>query len=207
MVSLPRWKMGASCRFRSTLERVARVFRKRLALGSCLLLAAVAPQPGAALSRNVIFFIGDGMGFEQVKAARYYNDGPLTFEDLPHQGQVTTHSADSSITDSGAAATAMATGTKVDNRVISVADPGDGSELETVLEICRDLDMSTGLVTTTQMTHATPAAFGAHEPSRDNRDAIADDYLSQTRPNLLLGGGTHMSESAAMAAGYTVVTD
>ena len=85
---------------------------------------------------NVIFCIGDGMGCEKVKAASMYahgKTGTLSFEAFPYQGEVTTHSADSPITDSAAAATAMATGSKVNNGVISTALPGDGSELYTLL--------------------------------------------------------------------------
>ena len=83
----------------------------------------------------------------------------------------------------------MATGVKVNSGVISMAYPGDGSELETLLEYFATQGKRTGLVTTTFITHATPATFGAHEPSRNNTTEIAGDYLNQTRPNVLLGGG------------------
>ena len=163
------------------------------------------------LPRNVILFIGDGMGFEQVKAAGLYlhgETGTLSFESFPHAGAARTAAADAKITDSAASGTAMATGVKVNNGVISMAIPGDGRELETALEHWRRLGRSVGLVTTTAMTHATPAAFGAHEPSRANADQIARDYLDQTRPDVLLGGGgIGMSPDAAREAGYTVVTD
>ena len=183
--------------------------------GFLLLFLFSLVLPGIAAAgappKNVIFLIGDGMGFEQVRAAGMYLngvEGTLSFEYLPYQGQVTTYSADSSVTDSAAAATAMATGTKVDNGVISMAIPGDGSELETLLEYFRDQGKSTGLVTTTYITHATPAAFGAHEPSRGNTAQIASDYLNQTRPNVLFGGGANgIDPSSAQNAGYTVVTD
>ena len=92
-----------------------------------LALATSAPLPAAP--KNVILFIGDGMGFEQVKAANYYNGGPLSFEYLPYQGEVTTYSSGGGVTDSAAAATAIATGVKVTNGVISLQTPGDGSEL------------------------------------------------------------------------------
>ena len=160
---------------------------------------------------NVIFCIGDGMGFEKVKAAGMYahgKNGTLSFEAFPYQGEVTTHSADSPTTDSAAAATAMATGSKVNNGVISTALPGDSRELCTLLECFKDQGKSTGLVSTTFITHATPAAFGAHEPKRGNLAEIAEDYLNQTRPNVLLGGGGNgMAEEAAEAAGFTVVTN
>ena len=161
--------------------------------------------------KNIIFMIGDGMGFEQVKAAGMYagdDMGHLFFETFPHQAEVTTHSADNSVTDSAAAATAIATGYKVNNGIISIATPGNGEELETILEYCRNNGKSTGLVSTAYITHATPAAFGAHENNRGNYTRIADDYLNQTKPNILFGGGGNgMSGSAAVTAGYVVVTD
>ncbi|MHC4544218.1 MAG: alkaline phosphatase, partial [Planctomycetota bacterium] len=110
--------------------------------------------------KNVIFFIGDGMGPEQVKAAGMYAwgaAGTLSFESFPYNGELTTYSANASITDSAAASTALATGVKVDNGVISIAKPGDGSELETLLERFKAQGKSTGLVTTVYVTHATPA--------------------------------------------------
>lgn len=89
-----------------------------------------------------------------------------------------------------------------------MAIPGNGAELEMALERLRDQGKSTGLVTTTYLTHATPAAFGAHESSRTNYDEIAGDYLAQTRPDLLFGGGANgLTLEAAQAAGYTVVID
>ncbi len=163
------------------------------------------------LLKNVIFCIGDGMGFEKVKAAGMYahgETGTLSFEEFPYRAEMTTHSADSSMTDSAAAATAMATGFKVNNGVLSTALPGDGRELYTLLEHFRDQGKSTGLVSTTFITHATPAAFGAHNRARGNLDEIAEDYLNRTRPNVLLGGGGNgMSIAAAEAANYAVVTD
>ncbi len=159
----------------------------------------------SAEPKNVIFMIGDGMGFEQVKAGRFYSGEPLSFEGLPYTGEMTTHSADNAVTDSAAGGTALATGVKVNNGVISLALPGDGSELETLLEYYQAVDRSAGLVTTTYMAHATPATFAAHENSRDKYNQIADDYLTQTRPNVLFGGNSYMSGAAA--AGYTVVTD
>ena len=184
-------------------------------LGKMLVLVSAILFYSAPLAwaepQNIIFLIGDGMGFEQVKAAGIYADGEagnLLFETFPYQAEVTTYSASSSVTDSAAAATAMATGFKVDNGVISMGIPGTGSELPTLLEYCKDNGKSTGLVTTAYITHATPAAFGAHENSRNNLSEIAADYLQQSRPNILFGGGGNgMSVSAADTAGYVVITN
>ena len=177
-----------------------------LCAGLCLVLALAAPAAGQP--KNIIFCIGDGMGPEQVEAARLFAGAPMSFENFTFHGSVTTYSVNSSVTDSAAAATALATGVKVNNGVISLAIPGDSSELPTLLEYYQARDRATGLVTTTYMTHATPAGFGAHESSRNNNSQIANDYLTQTRPNVLLGGGANgMSVAAAQSAGYTVVTD
>jgi alkaline phosphatase len=182
---------------------------KRFAAALVVALVAFVAQDALAVqAKNVILFIGDGMGPEHVEAARDYAGAPLSFEAFPFQGLVTTYSANSSIPDSASAGTAIATGVKVNNGVISVALPGDGHELKTLLEYWRDRGKSTGLVSTATMTDATPATFGAHEPSRNNTSNIAGDYLNQTRPDILFGGGgSGMSSSAAQAAGYTVVTD
>ena len=159
-------------------------------------------------SRNIILFIGDGMGFEQVRAAGMFangNAGSLFFESLPIQGAVKTSNASGGTTDSAAAGTAMAPGFKVDNGVISQHIPGDGLDLETILETAKRLGVSTGLVTTTTISHATPATFGAHEPNRGNYPEIILDYLTSSRPNVLFGGAQYIDPTTAMTAGYTVV--
>lgn len=185
--------------------------RKLRVLQVAVLIATIGLcwVPLHAEPTNIIFFIGDGMGFEQVKAANYYAGEALSFENLPYQAQCTTYSANSSVTDSAAAATALATATKVNNGVISMAYPGDGSELETLLEYFEHVyGKSAGLVTTTYLTHATPASFGAHELSRNNLNEIADDYLNQTMPNVLFGGGGNgLSVASTGVAGYDVATD
>jgi alkaline phosphatase len=176
-----------------------------------LFLLFFATETALSQPKNVILFIGDGMGFEQIKAAGIYAngiEGTLSFETFPDKAEIKTYSANSMITDSAAAATAMATGSKVNNGVISMAFPGDGRELKTQMEFFRDNYKSTGLVTTSYMTDATPAAFGAHEPIRLYLSQIASDYLSQTRPDILFGGGANgMTVTLAEQAGYLVVTN
>ncbi len=172
---------------------------------------AFLESPLFAQPKNIILFIGDGMGFEQVKATEYFLGTPMVFASFPNKGQVTTYSANSSVTDSAAAATAIATGTKVNNGVISMRFPGDGSELQTLLEYCKAQGKEVGLVTTTYLTHATPAAFGAHEPSRGNYTNIGDDIVYQTKPHVLLGGGANGLDAYEMSHlsidPYNVVTD
>ncbi len=184
----------------------------RLSLGGMALFLLFSSGVSAATFRtvpkNVIIFIGDGMGFEQVKAGGLFTNGQigsLSFEQFPHQSKMTTRSADNSITDSAASATAMATGHKVNNGVISQQWPGDGSNLSTLLEYYKSKGRRTGLVTTSDITDATPAAFGAHQSTRNNRAEIASDYLQRSRPNVLFGANLYMNEANAKSAGYTVV--
>lgn len=173
-----------------------------------VLILCCSGAVATAAPRNIILCIGDGMGPEQVKAGRFYLGVPLSFEGFAYQAEMTTDNAAGGVTDSAAGGTAIATGVKVNNGVISMAIPGDGSELQTLLEYSRGLGKRTGLVSTRHMTNATPAVFGAHEPSRDNTSNIAGDYFAQTRPNILFGGGGYgITEAAALSAGYTVVTD
>ena len=102
--------------------------------GTLMSPAALNLEIGIATLKNVIVLIGDGMGPEHVKAGHVYAGGDLVFETFPYQGELTTYAAGGGIPDSAAAATAIATGQKVNTSVISVALPGDGSELPTSLE-------------------------------------------------------------------------
>jgi alkaline phosphatase len=100
----------------------------------------VSPDAPDGGPKSVVLFIGDGMGPEQVRAGGMYakgSEGSLSFEAFPYKGSVATGSADSAVTDSAASATAMATGIKVGNGVISTAIPGGGGPLETILEQSR----------------------------------------------------------------------
>jgi len=146
------------------------------------------------------------MGPEQIRAGAYYLGRALVFSSFPTHASIATRSADSAVTDSAAAATAIATGVKVGNGVLSRLIPGSGENLETILEREGRDGKLTGLATTTYVTHATPAAFGAHQATRTAYDGIASDYLNSSRPNILLGGGANgLDDAEATAAGYTVV--
>ncbi|MCE9616119.1 MAG: alkaline phosphatase [Lentisphaerae bacterium] len=149
------------------------------------------------------------MGPAQVQVGQAFLGAPLSFETFPHKSTMTTSSANAPVTDSAAAGTAMAAGRKANNGVISMAIPGSTGEVLTVLEYLQErTHRCAGLVTTAYMTDATPAVFGAHEPVRGNTAQIADDYLSRSRPRILLGGGGQgLSPAAAQAAGYVVVTN
>ncbi|MER3406735.1 MAG: hypothetical protein C4289_17515 [Chloroflexota bacterium] len=125
-----------------------------------------------ARAKNVILLIGDGMGFAQRDAARLLAGGSLVMDTLPVHGRVATGCADpeGNVTDSAAAATAIATGVKTRNGAIGV-DP-DGKPLPTVLELAKAAGKVAGLVTTCTVTDATPAAFAAHVASRADQREI-----------------------------------
>ncbi|MBN1124043.1 MAG: alkaline phosphatase [Sedimentisphaerales bacterium] len=160
---------------------------------SILLIPILCSLVCAAPPKNVIFYIGDGMGFEQVEAAEIYTGSPMFFNvesNFPFTADCTTNSLDG-LTDSAAAGTALATATKVANGVISMAKDENGQDIElfTLLEQAQAQGKSVGLITTVYLTHATPATFGAHDWSRNNTDSIGQDYITQTFPNILFGGG------------------
>jgi len=147
----------------------------------------LAPAPAAP--RNILLFIGDGMGEVQRTAARWVQvgaAGELNMDDLPVGGWSRTASADNAVTDSAAGGTAIATGVKTNNGMIAVAP--DSSSLTTILEFARAHGKAAGLVTTVQIWHATPAAFAAHVVSRTSYSAIAAQMLGEG-VEVLLGGG------------------
>ncbi|MBS8264459.1 alkaline phosphatase [Mesobacillus boroniphilus] len=150
--------------------------------------------------KNVIFLIGDGMGVSYTSAYRYLKDNPETTEaektefDKYLVGNQMTYPEDpeQNVTDSASAATAMSAGIKTYNNAIAVDN--DGSEVKTVLEAAKENGKATGLVATSEITHATPASFGAHDESRKNMNAIADDYYDELvngehKIDVMLGGG------------------
>jgi len=147
------------------------------------------------------------MGEGQIAAARAWLGRPLCFEQFPVSVLLSTESANGEITDSAAAATAMSTGHRVANGVISRAIPGDGTDLETLCEFYRASGRRVGLVTTSYVLDATPAAFASHAAHRSDFASIMNGYLAHNGPDLLLGGGAGTwSTSALSEAGFTLAT-
>ena len=164
-----------------------------------LMLCCALTQPAQA--EGIILLIGDGMGANQVASAGMFAHG---FESMPTTGTVATFPAGGGITDSAAASTAMATGVKVANGVIAERTPGDGSDIPTILEQAKAAGWSTGLVTTSYILDATPAAFASHAGSRYDRAEISQELIAH-KPEILIGGGyAQISASQAAAAGYAV---
>lgn len=144
------------------------------------------------VARNVIYVQGDGMGRAQrdlIRLATVGRHGQLAMDRLPVAGSVHTDPADpeEAVTDSAAAATAMATGHKTYNGAVGV--DAHGRRLTTVLELAKRAGKATGLVTTAQATGASPAAFAAHVPDRDDQSEIARQYVTASRPDVIMGGG------------------
>lgn len=204
--------------------------------------AGTGPAPAATATRprNIIFLMGDGMGYAQVKAYRIFADDPSTpgMEALPfdsiHVGSVATDPTSShcdsdldrpgcefapyEVTDSASSATAYATGRDTVNGKISEGPHGE--RYATVLELAARQGMGTGVVSTSQVTHATPAAFATHAPSRRDYADIADQFFDNQvngapAAQVILGGGTRdlVREDRDVAAelvdqaGYTFIQD
>ncbi|MBL1384515.1 MAG: alkaline phosphatase [Colwellia sp.] len=150
--------------------------------------------------KNVIYMIGDGMGPAYATAYRYFKDDPTTKSveqtvfDTMLTGMARTYPDDHTVvTDSAASATALSSGHKSYNGAIAVDT--DKKPLKTMLEIAKQRGMTTALLATSQINHATPASFAAHNESRNNYDEIANDYIDnkiagKLPVDLMLGGGT-----------------
>ncbi|WGL15717.1 alkaline phosphatase [Microbulbifer bruguierae] len=173
---------------------------KKLSLLLLLCLAAQGSHAQAQVQpRNIIFMIGDGMGPAYTSGYRYFVDNPeteavdLTVFDRLLVGTASTYPDDDTyVTDSAASATALATGVKSFNGAIGVDT--EQKPLQSLLKHAKRLGKNTALVVTSELNHATPASFVAHNKSRRNKDAIANDFIDiriNGRPtvDLMLGGG------------------
>jgi alkaline phosphatase len=193
-----------------------------LRFGACLSLALVAAVAAPSSSNeppparpSVIFFIGDGMGMSQVtlgRVAAQARGEDYHFDRFRTIGLASTRSANWVVTDSAAAATALSSGFKTNNQAIGV-DP-EGKPLKTILEVAHEAGLATGLVTTTRITHATPACFVAHVQDRDEEGPIAGQIVEAARkgyPEVLIGGGRRQfnaeQQAALREAGYSLVLE
>jgi alkaline phosphatase len=183
-------KKSATKKFRSLF-----LFTKPTAL----LLAMALPTVAVAAPKNIIYMIGDGMGPTYLSAYRYYSDDITTktvestiFDQL-WLGMASSYPDDDTyVTDSAAGATALATGIKSYNGAISVDH--NHMPLSTMMMQAKKLGKANGIVASSQINHATPASFLAHNESRRNYNEIADmyvDYHINGKPvaDVMLGGG------------------
>ena len=159
-----------------------------------LLFVLLAGTVYAQQAKYVFYFIGDGMGVNQVNGTEMYlaeQEGrigvkPLLFTTFPVAGMATTFSATNSVTDSSAAGTALATGAKTYNGAIGMDD--DKNVLQTVAEKAKKAGKKVGVTTSVSVDHATPAAFYAHQPNRNMYYEIALD-LPKAGFDFYAGGG------------------
>ena len=160
--------------------------RRAISLAFSLTLLFTAHASAAKRPRNVILFIGDGMGPSHVTAMSLIRGAAFATGTMPVTGFVKTQSANKMITDSAAAGTALATGTKTNNGMLSVTP--NGARLLTVLEQAEKSGKATGLVTTAAFFDATPAAFSAHVPERHAYGEIASQMV-RSGAEVLIGTG------------------
>ncbi|MFC3803808.1 alkaline phosphatase [Cohnella sp. GCM10012308] len=140
-------------------------------------------------TQNVILFVGDGMGTAQrdaIRLATVGEKGKLAMDAMPYVGLIHTSST-IPVTDSAASATAYASGVKTYNGAIGM--DANKKSVKTIMEYAKDKGKSTGVVTTSQVTDATGAAFGAHVEDRSKQSDIALQYLTKSKIDVILGGG------------------
>lgn len=177
---------------------------------------------GAGIPRHIIHMVSDGMSsgtftcadaLSQLKRGRPTVWRGLYSNPKARFGYMDMHSLNSLVTDSSAASSSWGSGSRIRNGVVNMLP--DGTALTPIYSLFADAGWKRGLVTTTEITHATPAGFAANDNSRGSAEAIAEQYLER-RVDLLLGGGAnHLDPSkrkdkrdlfAEFAqAGYTVM--
>ena len=144
-------------------------------------------EPKGRKVKNIIFMIGDGMGLEQISAAWVCNGGKLNLDNFTNVGIQRTYSANKLVTDSAAAGTALATGHKTDNGMISMTP--DTVAVKSLAEEAMEKGKRTGAAVTCRVNDATPAVFFSHSASRKNQEDIVEQ-MAGSGVYFLSGGGT-----------------
>ncbi|MDO9194580.1 MAG: alkaline phosphatase, partial [Undibacterium sp.] len=188
---------------------------KRTLIAAALALTFANVANAAGEAKNIIFFLGDGMGPSTVTASRIYKygeDGSLTMDKFERTARIKTFSNDAQTTDSAPSMAAYMTGVKMNNEVISMsadtvatnpskdvngnlgvnncAATGNGVAVPTILELAKAKGKAVGSITTTELTHATPAATFSHVCNRNAQFAIAAQIVpAGAGYNAALGDG------------------
>ena len=144
-------------------------------------------EPKGRKVKNIIFMIGDGMGLEQISAAWVCNGGKLNLDNFTNVGIQRTYSANKLVTDSAAAGTALATGHKTDNGMISMTP--DTVAVKSLAEEAMEKGKRAGAAVTCRVNDATPAVFFSHSASRKNQEDIVEQ-MAGSGIYFLSGGGT-----------------
>lgn len=177
------------------------IFLLAIILTGCSGINSSESKNRVAKPRNIILFIGDGMGVAHLYAGITVSDKALSLEQFPFSGFSKTCSADNYITDSGAGGTAIACGIKTNNGMIGVGP--DSIAVKSIMEIGHQNGLATGVVSTSAITHATPASFVAHNSGRGNYEDIAKDFLNGS-VDVFIGGGEEHFRSRKDSADLTV---
>lgn len=158
----------------------------------CLtILLAAASQPGKA--KYIFYFIGDGMGIQHIATTELYNamklstdpqESRLNFTQFPVKSILTTYSANSLVTDSSAAGTALATGRKTSNLMVS--QDSLGTQYKTITELASENGYGVGIVTNVAINHATPSVFYGHTKSRSQYNLLLEQLLA-SQVNFIAG--------------------
>lgn len=144
-------------------------------------------EPKGKKVKNIIFMIGDGMGLEQISAAWVCNGGKLNLDNFTNVGIQRTYSANKLVTDSAAAGTALATGHKTDNGMISMTP--DTVAVKSLAEVAMEKGKRAGAAVTCRVNDATPAVFFSHTATRKNQEDIVEQ-MANSGVYFLSGGGT-----------------
>lgn len=144
-------------------------------------------EPKGKKVKNIIFMIGDGMGLEQISAAWVCNGGKLNLDNFTNVGIQRTYSANKLVTDSAAAGTALATGHKTDNGMISMTP--DTVAVKSLAEEAMEKGKRAGAAVTCRVNDATPAVFFSHTATRKNQEDIVEQ-MANSGVYFLSGGGT-----------------
>ena len=139
---------------------------------------------------GIILFIGEGLAPGRLAATRAYAGGAdahLNIDSMNHLALVTNYSKDFAVPDQAAAATAIATGAKVNNRTIAIT--GDKKPIKNLIELARERGRATGLVTDVKLTDPTSAAFYAHPADPNDVDSIAAEFVDGGKIDIAMGGG------------------
>lgn len=159
--------------------------------------------------KNVIYLIGDGMGFNHLEKAKNERNIKLTMDTFDYKGESMTRSFSNAVTDSAAGGTALATGVRTLNGAIGVYPmdiTGTFSHPKNLTELCLESGKLTGVITTDETSGATPASFSAHSSDRGNTEDITEDQLNSDI-DLIWGSQNGVAtKSDAEAKGFTYVT-
>ena len=180
-----------------------------LAVMVAILAALAMPQTNAVAdaandqayygkkAKYVFYFIGDGMALSQINSTEIFKGTqngngpmgrqPMNFTAFSHQGVQRTQSADTFITESAAAGTALATGNKTNNDILGM-DPTKSVKFKTMAEMAKEKGMKVGIVSSVSLDHATPGAFYAHQPTRKNYYEIGQEMINSNF-DYFAGGG------------------